>query len=188
MRVESSMAPLPNMPSPSTKDSIKASMPNSSTNLKDSIKARLESVMAPPPSSATNINAAKQWEEVEVTSCFRTGGSMPIPKAAVVIPVYTVQRKELPQHHAEEETLPELKEERLIKLKVSALPTLETLVEGSNVEEECNERAAVFSVTTNLADPPAPPPRVQQCKKHSRCHCDDFSLGSNNFFDVVPQA
>ena len=28
----------------------------------------------------------------QVTSCFRTGGSMPIPKAAVVIPVYTVQR------------------------------------------------------------------------------------------------
>ena len=67
MKVESSMAPLPNMPSPSTKDSIKASMPSSSTNLKDSIKARLESVMAPPPSSATNINAAKQWEEVEVS-------------------------------------------------------------------------------------------------------------------------
>merc|ERR1719234_331602 len=170
------MAPLPNMPSPSTKESIKANIKdnmkdNMKDNIKDSIKARLESVMAPPPSSATNINAAKQWEEVEVTSCFRTGGSMPIPKAAVVIPVYTVQRKELPQHHAEEESLPELKEERLSKLKVSALPTLETLAEGSNVQEECNERAAVFSVTTNLADPPAPPPRVQQCKKHSRCHC-----------------
>jgi len=113
---------------------------------------------------------------------------MPIPKAAVVIPVYTVQRKELPQHHAEEEILPELKEERLTKLKVSALPNPERLADGTEVDEVCNERAAVSSVTTNLADPPAPPSRVQQCKKHSRCHCDDFSLGSNNFFDVVPQA
>jgi len=97
-------------------------------------------------------------------------------------------RKELPQHHAEEEILPELKEERLTKLKVSVLPNPERLADGTTVEEECTERAGVFSVTTNLADPPAPPPRVQQCKKHSRCHCDDFSLGSNNFFDVVPQA
>jgi len=113
---------------------------------------------------------------------------MPIPKTAVVIPVYTVQRKELPQHQAEEEILPEVKEERLIKLKVSAQPEQERLANETTVEEECNERAGVFSVTTNLADPPAPPPRVQQCKKHSRCHCDDFSLGSNNFFDVVPQA
>jgi len=150
-----------------------------------------ESLMAPPsmPSSSTSkIKAGKQWEEVAVTSCFRTGGSMPIPKTAVVIPVYTVQRKELPQHQAEEEILPEVIEERLIKLKVSAQPEQERLADGTTVEEECNERAGVFSVTTNLADPPAPPPRVQQCKKHSRCHCDDFSLGSNNFFDVVPQA
>jgi len=150
-----------------------------------------ESLVAPQslPSSSTNkVKAGKQWEEVEVTSCFRTGGSMPIPKTAVVIPVYTVQRKELPQHQAEEEILPELKEERLIKLKVAALPEPERLPDGSTVEEECNKSAVVFSVTTNLADPPAPPPRVQQCKKHSRCHCDDFSLGSNNFFDVVPQA
>ena len=51
MRVESSMAP-PSMPSSSTKDNI---------------KARLESVMAPPPSSATNMKAPKQWEEVEVS-------------------------------------------------------------------------------------------------------------------------
>jgi len=111
---------------------------------------------------------------------------MPIPKAAVVIPVYTVQRKELPQHHAEEEILPELKEERLSKLKVSALPNPEKLADGTTVEEECEKRAAVFSVTTNLADPPAPPPRVQQCKKHSRCHCDELSLGTVNFYDVAP--
>jgi len=172
-----------------------------------------ESLVAPasmPSSSTSKIKPGKQWEEVEVTSCFRTGGSMPIPKTAVVIPVYTVQRdwpkrrlhpppkkrvtivllwrKELPQHHAEEETLPELKEERLIKLKVPALPEPERLADGMTVEEECNKSAVVFSVTTNLSDPPPPPPRVQQCKKHSRCHCDDFSLGSNNFFDVVPQA
>lgn len=155
------------------------------------VMRREESVTAVPSmpsSSTTKIKPAKQWEEVEVTSCFRTGGSMPIPKTAVVIPVYTVQRKEAPQHHAEEETLPELKEERLVKLKVAALPEPERLADGTAVEEECNKSATVFSVTTNLADPPAPPPRVQQCKKHSRCHCDDFSLGSTNFFDVVPQA
>jgi len=139
------------------------------------------------PSSSTKIKAAKQWEEVEVTSCFRTGGSMPIPKAAVVIPVYTVQRKELPQHLADEEILPELKEERLTKLKAPELPNPERLLtDGITVEEECNQRATVFSVTTNLADPPAPPPRVQQCKKHSRCHCDELSLGTVNFYDVAP--
>jgi len=109
------------------------------------------------------------------------------PKAAVVIPVYTVQRKELPQHHAEEESLPELKEEKLVKLKTQALPKPEIIPDGEEVKEECTEKAVVFSVTTNLADPPPPPPRVQNCKKHSRCHCDDFSLGSTNFFDVVPQ-
>lgn len=137
--------------------------------------------------NSTDAKAPKQWERVEVTSCFRTGGSMPIPKAAVVIPVYTVQRKELPQHHAEEESLPELKEEKLVKLKTQALPKPEIIPDGEEVKEECTEKAVVFSVTTNLADPPPPPPRVQKCKKHSRCHCDDFSLGSTNFFDVVPQ-
>jgi len=137
--------------------------------------------------NSTDAKAPKQWEIVEVTSCFRTGGSMPIPKAAVVIPVYTVQRKELPQHHAEEESLPELKEEKLVKLKTQALPKPEIIPDGEEVKEECTEKAVVFSVTTNLADPPPPPPRVQNCKKHSRCHCDDFSLGSTNFFDVVPQ-
>jgi len=137
--------------------------------------------------NSTDVKVPKQWERVEVTSCFRTGGSMPIPKAAVVIPVYTVQRKELPQHHAEEESLPELKEEKLVKLKTQALPKPEIIPDGEEVKEECTEKAVVFSVTTNLADPPPPPPRVQKCKKHSRCHCDDFSLGSTNFFDVVPQ-
>lgn len=137
--------------------------------------------------NTTDAKVPKQWERVEVTSCFRTGGSMPIPKAAVVIPVYTVQRKELPQHHAEEESLPELKEEKLVKLKTQALPKPEIIPDGEEVKEECTEKAVVFSVTTNLADPPPPPPRVQKCKKHSRCHCDDFSLGSTNFFDVVPQ-
>lgn len=137
--------------------------------------------------NSRDAKAPKQWERVEVTSCFRTGGSMPIPKAAVVIPVYTVQRKELPQHHAEEESLPELKEEKLVKLKTQALPKPEIIPDGEEVKEECTEKAVVFSVTTNLADPPPPPPRVQKCKKHSRCHCDDFSLGSTNFFDVVPQ-
>jgi len=137
--------------------------------------------------NSTDAKVPKQWERVEVTSCFRTGGSMPIPKAAVVIPVYTVQRKELPQHHAEEESLPELKEEKLVKLKTQALPKPEIIPDGEEVKEECTEKAVVFSVTTNLADPPPPSPRVQKCKKHSRCHCDDFSLGSTNFFDVVPQ-
>jgi len=160
--------------------------------------------------NSTDAKAPKQWERVEVTSCFRTGGSMPIPKVAVVIPVYTLQRhewpkrrlhppakkrvvvvlfwrKELPQHHAEEESLPELKEEKLVKLKTQALPKPEVIPDGEEVKEECTEKAVVFSVTTDLADPPPPPPRVQKCKKHSRCHCDDFSLGSTNFFDVVPQ-
>jgi len=162
--------------------------PRSDSELeKTKMVMRTESSMAS-PSSYTNVKAAKQWEEVEVTSCFRTGGSMPIPKAAVVIPVYTIQRKELPQHQAEEEILLELEEEEVNKLKVSALPSPERIADGIETEQECSERASVFSVTTNLADPPAPPPRVQQCKKHSRCHCDDFSLGSLNFFDVVPQA
>jgi len=136
--------------------------------------------------NSTDAKVPKQWERVEVTSCFRTGGSMPIPKAAVVIPVYTVQRKELPQHHAEEESLPELKEEKLVKLKTQALPKPEIIPDGEEVKEECTEKAVVFSVTTNLADPPPPSPRVQKCKKHSRCHCDELSLGTVNFHGVVP--
>ena len=51
-------------------------------------------ISCPPLRNEFSKRFSQPWPDFpnQVTSCFRTGGSMPIPKAAVVIPVYTVQR------------------------------------------------------------------------------------------------
>merc|ERR1712226_622670 len=61
-------------------------------------------------SIVTSRPVTKQWE-VEVISCFRTGGSMPIPKPVIVLPSYTEHRKELVYLQATEESLTELLQE-----------------------------------------------------------------------------
>ena len=51
-------------------------------------------ISCPPLRNEFSKRFSQPWPDFpnQVTSCFRTGGSMPIPKAAVVIPVYTIQR------------------------------------------------------------------------------------------------
>lgn len=127
---------------------------------------------------------ARKWPDpARVTSCFRTGGSVPVPKTQIVIPVYTVQRKEPQQHQAKEENSPAIEQESCSAM-APFCPLLERLEE---VEEEkgWSLQAVVSWVDTQLCEPPPPPPREQRCRKHTRCHCDDFSFDTPDFFSVV---
>ena len=80
------------------------------------------------------------------------------------------------------ETLIMESEKYLFSLRITR-----SVFQVSVVPNESDNSATV--VTQNTKDcpqaPPTPKTKQQQCQKHTKCHCDLLSLGTNNFFSVA---
>jgi len=140
--------------------------------------------------------------KVEVVSCFRSTGSMPVPKpVTMILPAYTphrprnkrkvmeeaLERKELIFKHADtEETCDIIYETVDIITELKCQENIEITV----IEHYLSALAKVTEVKVLSCDPEPlkPPPlkkkEAQSCKKHSRCHCDLLSLDTNEFFSI----
>ena len=153
-------------------------------------------------------NAVKMIEKVlnvydhfQVVSCFRSSGSMPIPKTAALPSTTFLAPPPRPRdptpppplpapktHQAKELDLT-IQESRADPLPKDASQQAATAqAEVTVTGREIVHQATVGSPVTVVECPPPPKPKKKQsCKKHSRCHCDLLSMKVDDFFDVVPQ-
>jgi len=153
---------------------------------------------SPTSSSSSTERKTSTHAKVEVTSCFRSTGSMPIPKvSAEKSPVMAVTAQPSPPtltlpviQEADEVHIHEL-ELSTGEIKGKNLPILPPVMAKLSVEgklEQASVQGLVSVEECPKPEPPKPKPKKQQtCKKHSRCHCDLLGLQVDDFFSVVPQ-
>lgn len=141
--------------------------------------------------------------KVEVVSCFRSTGSMPVPKpVTLVIPNYTphqqrnkrkvveeaIEVTELVFKHATIHETEDVEEEIVDTL--TSTHSKETKVIIRDTDTEMLEICKVIVVDARTCDPEPPSEPVpkkkdnQSCKKHSRCHCALLSLDTSEFFNI----
>eukprot|EP00092_Neocalanus_flemingeri_P032147 GFUD01034939.1.p1 GENE.GFUD01034939.1~~GFUD01034939.1.p1 ORF type:complete len:152 (-),score=45.88 GFUD01034939.1:71-526(-) len=142
--------------------------------------------------------------KVEVVSCFRSTGSMPVPKpVTMILPNYLPHRErnkrkvlenskkaaELVFKHATIETTEEVQEETVNTFNEDHF-NHDSCDVVSDIDIERSDICKVTSVNVLQCDPeppsePKPKQKDQQsCKKHSRCHCDLMSLETADFFTI----
>ena len=128
---------------------------------------------------------------------------MPVPRPVTMIIPHYLPHREKPRVRAEQEA--EKREELVIKHAEMMTEDVrdETVMDSEVIIEPCE---ASISVTESvrermtrtetviqepeepepapLPEPVKPKKREQNCKKHSRCHCDMLSLETTGFFDL----
>ena len=123
--------------------------------------------------------------QIPATSCYRTGGSVPVPKQTKE----KVKRR-IKLHRYKEDCI----DEDLVGSEsssdfISEHLSLESLtrVTVTRVGNSCDQKPMIVFADVRECSPPPPPPKSkpeQSCKKHTRCHCDLLSLGTDSFHTI----
>ena len=144
---------------------------------------------------------------LQTVSCFRSTGSMPVPRpVSLIIPHYLPHRESKKRRSLEEPPEPRL-ELVLRHATVHTLDTAQLHTAGdtgdsgeavacearARTQEEARLESVIKPAPVKIINPPPPPEpepgpeppkREQKCKKHSRCHCDLLSLETTDFFTI----
>ena len=144
---------------------------------------------------------------LQTVSCFRSTGSMPVPRpVSLIIPHYLPHRDSKKRRSLEEPPEPRLelvlRHATLLTLDPAQLHTAGDTADSGEVaacearartQEEPRLESVIKPATVKIINPPPPPEpepapeppkREQKCKKHSRCHCDLLSLETTDFFTI----
>jgi len=118
-----------------------------------------------------------KWQ-ISASSCYRTGGSVPVPSQAKE----KIKRR-IKLHRYKEETVDDFSQEFAAKLPdFSNDDSFDSLTQITEVSNFCDQKWVGVTQdvrTCSPPPPPEPPKKQQQCKKHTRCHCDLLSLDSS---------
>lgn len=135
-------------------------------------------------SMAPNIQnqPAPETKDVPLVSCYRSGGAMPIPRQAAVKKFAKWKPKVKLNLQSYTEDQEDVTEEVVEEFKSDKVDMSEAVIE--DVPDDDFHVAVV--VVVNVLEEPLPPPKPKQqnCKKHSRCHCDMLSLDTTDFFTI----
>lgn len=132
--------------------------------------------------------ATQEAKEIPLVSCYRSSGAMPIPRQAAVnknppkwspkvppkIPTLNIKTHTEGEEDVTEETAEEFMSEEL------------DMSEAGIEEVQDGDFHVAVVREVNVLEEPQPPPKPKQnnCKKHSRCHCDLLSLDTTEFFTI----
>ena len=100
------------------------------------------------------------------------------------------KREELVIKHAEMmEMAEDVRDETVMDSEVIIKPCEASISVTESVEESMTRTVTVIREPEEpepapLPEPVKPKKREQNCKKHSRCHCDMLSLETSGFFDL----
>ena len=123
--------------------------------------------------------------QVDTSTCYRTGGSVRVPAQA-----REKVKRRIKLHRYSEDTVEEAHLETAAECDTDRgrLFWVSAAVSEVAAAAVLSSEQLLPEVRTCSPPPPPPPPKPkQQCQKHSRCHCDLLSLGTNNFFAVSTQ-
>ena len=135
----------------------------------------------------------------QTVSCFRSTGSMPVPRpVTLILPNYLPHKTRNKRKIAEESAV---KTSQLVLQRATEetceevnLVTTETLQDSNHDEPHTATQLTVHSEAVNVikkntlkvinCEEAQKPQQEQRCKKHSRCHCDLLSLDTRDFFTI----
>jgi len=135
----------------------------------------------------------KRKHHIQVYPCFRSGGSLPVPRPAKVLPrSIGAQQKPAKRQLASPVLATQVEEE------IESLECEQLCEEASNLSSACD--ISTYGPAQHLLPPvsecpvrilEAPPapvkkkqPEMGSCRKHSRCHCNLLSMETPDFFSL----
>ena len=138
---------------------------------------------------------------LQTVSCFRSTGSMPVPRpVTLILPNYlphkTRNKRKIAEEIAVKSSQLVLQHATLETCEDVVLATTDSLLDSLDGEPRTATELTVHSEAINVIkknilklinceEPPAQKPEQEQrCKKHSRCHCDLLSLDTRDFFTI----
>merc|ERR1712029_1250866 len=126
------------------------------------------------------VELLSSQEKISSSSCYRTGGSVPVPVQAK-----EKVRRRIKLHRYKDECLEELSLETCQQLKCDRNIFETVTTELIRADDQCQDTCVPLLLDLRTCSPPEPPqqppqqpqkPPGQKCKKHTRCHCDLLSL------------
>ncbi|XP_040575653.1 uncharacterized protein [Lepeophtheirus salmonis] len=147
------------------------------------------SCIDPPSLEALNKrkegSSVRRHSKVEVVSCFRSSGTVTLPKPKVLPPLV----KPLQTLTANTESLINFLPEEITELNISSAHSsmsahgqLSTTPHSANLVGK--EGPSIEAKLCELPPPPPPKKNVNYCSKHTKCHCDLFSKDLDSFFGI----
>ena len=133
-----------------------------------------------------SVECRYQWNvegmsvQVDTATCYRTGGSVRVPAQA-----REKVKRRIKLHRYSEDTVEEAELETAADCDTDRGRLFWVSAAVSEVAPAAVLSSEQLLPEVRTCSPPPPPPKpIQQCQKHSRCHCDLLSLGTDNFFAV----